>query len=211
MDNSPANPVPQANPQEQSPPVQPQKVKEERVSAKPVTKKKEHKDVKPKWAYTEKQLEDEEEENVDDLLAFTNNLDYDKYIDDLEVKHMITALKKRIDDIKNKEEDDWKNKIVDAWNNEKQSLKPSKVDIGGDDRSDVRSCASEAKSAASERSQRKYILRSSGLILIESISELKAKMEKHKKDWDTMVHFDSKYFELNLHIVNYHKEERSVT
>ena len=156
MDNSPAKPVPQANPQEQT--LVQHQVKEERVSAKPVTKKKEHKKVaKPQWAYTEKQLEEEEEENVDDLLAFTNNLDYDKYIDDLEVKHMITALKKRIDEIKNKEEDDWKNKIVDAWNNDKQALKTSKVDIGADDRSDVRSCASEAKSAASERSQRKYI------------------------------------------------------
>lgn len=169
FENSPAQPVPQANPQEQSPVHQ---VKEERVSAKPVAKKKEHKEVKPKWAYTEKQLEEEEDGNLDDLLAFTNNLDYDKYIDDLEVKHMITALKKRIDEIKHKEEDDWKNKIVDAWNNDKQ-LKPSKVDIGADDRSDVRSVASEAKSAASERSQ-------------QSISELKAKMEKHKKDWDTM-------------------------
>lgn len=170
VDDSPAKQVPQINPQQQAP-VQPQ-VKEERVSVKPVTKKKEHKELKPKWAYTEKQVEDEEEENVDDLLAFTNNLDYDKYIDDLEVKHMVTALKKRIDDLKNKEDDDWKNKIVDAWNNDKQALKPSKVDIG-DDRSDVRSMASEGKSVASERSQ-------------QSISELKAKMEKHKKDWDKM-------------------------
>lgn len=152
MDNSPAKQVPQANQQQQAP-VQPQ-VKEERVSAKPVTKKKEHKEVKPKWAYTEKQVEDEEEENVDDLLAFTNNLDYDKYIDDLEVKHMVNALKKRIDELKSKEDDDWKNKIVDAWNNDKQALKPSKVDIG-DDRSDVRSMASEGKSVASERSHRK--------------------------------------------------------
>jgi len=152
--------------QEQSP-VQ---VKEERVSTKPVTKKKEN---KPRWAYTEQQLEDEEEQNVDDLLQFTNNLNYDQYIDDLEVKHMVAALKKRIDEIKGKEEDDWKNKIVDAWNNERTSMKPSKVDIGADDRSDVRSCASEAKSAASEKSQ-------------QSIAELKAKMDKHKKDWDTM-------------------------
>jgi len=144
----------------------------ERVSAKPVTKKKENKE-KPRWAYTEQQLEDEEEQNVDDLLEFTNNLNYDQYIGDLEVKHMVTALKKRIDEIKGKEDDDWKNKIVDAWNNDRGTVKPSKVDIGGDDRSDCRSMASEGKSVASEKSH-------------QSISELKAKMEKHKKDWETM-------------------------
>jgi len=161
----------QANQQES--PVHTTHAKEERVSAKPAAnKKKENKD-KPRWAYTEKQLEDEEEQNVDELLEFTNNLNYDEYINDLEVKHMVTALRKRIDELKGKEEDDWKNKIVDAWNNEKPSVKPSKVDIGGDDRSDCRSVASEAKSAASERSQ-------------QSISELKAKMDKHKKDWDTI-------------------------
>jgi hypothetical protein len=74
---------------------------------------------------------------------------------------MIAALKNRINELE-REDQDWKNKIVNAWNNEedaradlKPSLKPHKVDIG-DDRSDVRSVASEAKSVASERSQSKY-------------------------------------------------------
>jgi len=164
---SPAKPS-QANQQESSPQNAVKKNKEEKAA-----KKKENKE-KPKWAYTEKQVVDEEEQDVDDLLEFTNNLDYDKYIDDLEVKHMITALKKRIDDIKGKEEDDWKNKIVDAWNDDRKSVKPSKVDIGYDGQSDARSVASEAKSAASEKTHK-------------SISELKAKLEnKEKKDWDKL-------------------------
>jgi len=138
-------------------------------------KKKEEKE-KPKWAYTEKQLEDEEEEDVDTLLEFTNNLDYDKYIDDLEVKHMIAALKKRINDIRSKEEESWKNNIVEEWNKEeeKKAVQPSKVDLSYDGRSDTRSVASEAKSAASERTH-------------QSIQELKAKIESNeKKDWDTL-------------------------
>jgi hypothetical protein len=166
---SPAKGPSQANQQESSPQNIVKKNKEEKAA-----KKKENKE-KPKWAYTEKQVVDEEEQDVDDLLAFTNNLDYDKYIDDLEVKHMITALKKRIDDIKNKEEDDWKNKIVDAWNNDdKKALKASKVDINYDDKSDARSVASENRSVASERTHK-------------SITELKAKLEaKEKKDWDNI-------------------------
>jgi len=168
---SPAKGPSQANQQEQSPSqnVVVKKNKEEKAAP----KKKENKE-KPKWAYTEKQLVDEEEQDVDDLLAFTNNLDYDKYIDDLEVKHMITALKKRIDDIKEKQEDDWKNKIVDAWNDEKKAMKTNKVDLNYDAQSDARSVASESRSVASERTHK-------------TISELKVKLDtKEKKDWDNV-------------------------
>jgi len=165
----------QADQQEQSSP-QPQiKKQESEKAAKAVAKKKKENMEKPKWAYNEQQVKDEEEQDIDDLLEFTNNLDYDKYIDDLEVKHMVSALKKRIDELKNRQEDDWKNNIVDAWNNEsKKPLNPNKVDIGCDDRSDARSTFSEAKSHASERTHK-------------SISELKAKMDANKKkDWDTI-------------------------
>lgn len=176
---SPAKKSSQANQQEQSPPQKPAKKHDEEKAVKSNTKKKENKE-KPKWAYTEKQVKEEEEEDVDELLEFTNNLDYDKYIDDIEVKHMISALKNRINDLKGKEEDEWKNKIVDAWNDDdnKKAMKPAKVDLNYDDRSDARSdarsMASEGKSVASERTQK-------------TITELKAKMEaKEKKDWDNM-------------------------
>jgi len=139
---------------------------------KPKQKKKEH-SLKPKWAYTEQQVKDEEEQDVDDLLEFTNNLDYDKYLNDLEVKHMVLALKKRIDEIKVQEEDDWKKKIVDEWNNERKTLATSKIDMNLDARSDTRSVASESKSVASERTQK-------------NIDDLKTKMASKNKEWDTM-------------------------
>jgi hypothetical protein len=139
---------------------------------KPKQKKKDQ-SLKPKWAYTEQQVKDEEEQDVDDLLDFTNNLDYDKYLNDLEVKHMVLALKKRIDEIKHKEDDDWKKKIVDEWNNERQALNTNKVDLNLDARSDTRSVASESKSVASERSQK-------------HIQDLKAKMTAKDKEWETM-------------------------
>lgn len=178
-EKSPAKGSSQANQQDQSSPQNPPKKHEEEKPVKSVTKKKENKE-KPKWAYTEKQVKEEEEQDVDELLEFTNNLDYDKYIDDIEVKHMIAALKNRIDDIKGKEEEEWKNKIVDAWNEDdnKKSIKPSKVDLNYDDksdaRSDARSMASEGRSVTSEKTHK-------------TISELKAKMEsKEKKEWDNI-------------------------
>lgn len=64
---------------------------------------------------------------------------------------MVAALKKRIDDLKDKEEDEWKNKIVDEWN--RKTVQPSKVDLNYDARSDARSVASESRSVASERTQ----------------------------------------------------------
>jgi len=148
--------------------------REEEKLTKAAAKKKES--LKPKWAYTEQQVKDEEEQDLDDLLAFTNNLNYDKYINDLEVKDMVIAMKKRIDELREKEEENWKNKIVDAWNKaeERQSVQPNRVDLSYDGRSDCRSVASESRSVASERSQ-------------QSITELKAKLAaKEKKDWDTI-------------------------
>jgi len=67
---------------------------------------------------------------------------------------MVTALKKRIDELKNKQEDDWKNKIVDEWNDRK-TIQPSKVDLNYDNRSD-RSMMSETRSVASEKSHSTY-------------------------------------------------------
>jgi len=158
---------------EQSSPVHYEKEEAVKPSKAPAKKK----ENKPKWAYTEDQVKAEEDEELDDLLNFTTNLDYDKYINDLEVRNMVNALKDRIDELKNQDqEEDWKNKIVDQWNGKsaKKTVQPSKVDIDMDARSDVRSVASESRSVASERTGK-------------SIQELKSKLEaKEKKDWDQL-------------------------
>jgi len=70
--------------------ISPKRVEEKPSKAvAPVAKKKES--FKPKWALTEQQVKDEEDQDVDDLLQFTNNLDYDQYINDMEVKTMVVA------------------------------------------------------------------------------------------------------------------------
>ena len=52
--------------------------------------------TKPMWAMTEEGLEDAEDEELDQLLNFANNLDYDKYVEDYEVRNALAAVKNRI-------------------------------------------------------------------------------------------------------------------
>jgi hypothetical protein len=56
---------------------------------------------RPAWAYTEgaqeKELEEMEEAELEDLLRFTEELDFDKYVEDMEVKTALENLKERID------------------------------------------------------------------------------------------------------------------
>lgn len=41
---------------------------------------------KPAWATTEKQLEDEKEKEIDDLIEFAYDLDYEQYMEDYEIR-----------------------------------------------------------------------------------------------------------------------------
>lgn len=51
---------------------------------------------KPKWAMTAEENEKDEDVEVDDLLAFTDELDFDQYIDDLEVKEALSFVQDRV-------------------------------------------------------------------------------------------------------------------
>eukprot|EP01038_Epipyxis_sp_PR26KG_P012691 gene12691-17016_t len=64
------------------------------------SKKAQSKSSKPAWALTENAAASAEEEyeldEVDDLIEFAKGLDFDKYIDDVEVQAMMERLRKRI-------------------------------------------------------------------------------------------------------------------
>lgn len=51
---------------------------------------------KPKWAFTEQQLGLDEEEDVDDLLNFANNLDYNQFIEDIEIRAALKAIRDKV-------------------------------------------------------------------------------------------------------------------
>ena len=72
------------------------------------------KNTKPAWATTEKEQEDAKEAEIDDLLEFAYDLDYDKYMDDFEVRQLFSIIKDRITEIK--KDQDWKKNIADEWN-----------------------------------------------------------------------------------------------
>lgn len=61
--------------------------KQSQQSAKaPSVNSKKSKGGKPAWARTEKQQEESKEAEIDELLEFAYDLDYDKYMDDFEVR-----------------------------------------------------------------------------------------------------------------------------
>lgn len=80
---------------------------------------------KPKWAMTqeeaEKVEEQQQEKEVDQLLQFVNELDYDKFISDLEVRQALEIVKERVEEIKKDKE--WKQKIAEKYNEENMSQK----------------------------------------------------------------------------------------
>lgn len=51
---------------------------------------------KPKWALTQEEAEQKEEKEVDELLEYVNELDLDKYMQDLEVQATLEVLQTRI-------------------------------------------------------------------------------------------------------------------
>eukprot|EP00937_MAST-01D_sp_MAST-1D-sp2_P006412 g6412.t1 len=59
--------------------------------------------ARPKWAMTEEQAEkadeDQEDEEAERLLDFASSLDFDKYIDDMEVRAMMEQVKNTVDEL----------------------------------------------------------------------------------------------------------------
>ena len=63
---------------------------------KPVAKKGKGGSKKPAWATTEKQQEEEKEKEIDDLLEFAYELDYEKYMEDFDVRQALEVIKQRV-------------------------------------------------------------------------------------------------------------------
>ena len=61
---------------------------------------------KPAWAQTEKQIEENKEAEIDELLEFAYELDYEKYMEDYEVRQALAIIKDRVTEIT--KQPDWK-------------------------------------------------------------------------------------------------------
>lgn len=75
----------------------------------------------------------EEDNEVDKLIEFAYDLDYEKYVEDFEVRQALEIMKQRIDEMKQDEE--WKKKIADEWNEIAEQEEADKRDrrIANDD------------------------------------------------------------------------------
>ncbi|OMJ72730.1 hypothetical protein SteCoe_28763 [Stentor coeruleus] len=77
------------------------------------SKESKHKE-KPKWAMTKEEVEFHEEKEVDNLLEYIQSLDYDSFIDDLEIRQALEIVKERVEEIKKDKE--WKQNIASKYN-----------------------------------------------------------------------------------------------
>ena len=87
---------------------------------------------KPAWAQTEKQQEEAKEAEIDELLEFAYELDYEKYMDDYEVRQALAIIKDRVNEVTKQE--DWKEKIAEEWNQagEEAQVAPSRPKLADD-------------------------------------------------------------------------------
>mgnify|MGYP001095717158 FL=1 len=70
--------------------------------------------ARPAWAKTEAQTEDAKEAEIDNLLEFAYELDYEKYMEDEEVRLALGAIKQRVN--KMTAENNWQENMTEEWN-----------------------------------------------------------------------------------------------
>lgn len=114
--------------------------------------------TRPAWAVTKKMEEEEKEKEVDDLIEFAYDLDYEKFMEDYEVRQALAIIQDRVKEIKQDEE--WKAKMADEWN------KAAQED------------ANEAKEAASQKAQSVYSYKSG-----VSKASVKSRVQEEMKKW----------------------------
>ena len=131
---------------------------------------------KPAWALTEKQAEDLKEEEIDDLLDFAYKLDYEKYIDDFEVKQALAILQNRVTELK--KDGKWKEHFVEKWNKKSDPEANMQKENPVQENIETQS----VKSAKSKCSQAKSIKS-----MVDTVKELKEKEKGEKPEWDKSV------------------------
>ena len=54
----------------------------------------------PVWAKTEGQIAKEKDQEIDDLIEFAYELDYEKFVEDMEVRQALALIKDRVEEMK---------------------------------------------------------------------------------------------------------------
>ena len=82
---------------------------------------------KPAWATTQKDQEETKEAEIDDLLEFAYDLDYDKFMEDFEIRQAFAIIQDRVKEIK--QDQDWKENIAEEWNQTAAEESPVLADL----------------------------------------------------------------------------------
>jgi|Transcript_72355 hypothetical protein len=64
------------------------------------------KSAKPKWAMTEEEAMDAELKETDDLVKFAEGLDFEKYLDDYEIREALSIMRERVEELKDERGED---------------------------------------------------------------------------------------------------------
>ena len=159
--------------------IEPKKVKEEVKKASTKQKQK-----KPVWALSEKEAEELEEQDVDSLLEFAYQLDYEKYIEDFEVRQALAILKERVKELK--QDENWKENFVAKWNHQYDDKELKKKDEQPEeDKKEIEEEVikeNELTKGKSVKSQAKSI-RS----VTDTIKDMEKKQKEEKPEWDKSV------------------------
>jgi len=78
----------------------------EKLADKPKKSKAKKGAEKPAWARTEKQTEEAKEAEIDELLEFAYELDYEKFMEDQDVRTALALIKNRVEEMT--KETNWK-------------------------------------------------------------------------------------------------------
>lgn len=180
----------------------PKKLKEE---VKKIAEQSKQERKKPAWTLTEKQAEEQEEQDVDELLEFAYQLDYEKYIEDFEIRQALSVLKERVQELK--QDENWKENFVARWNQQedpqqeivhtKEHLQRDKDPQEGeqqkeklkedqqredDEKEDQQKEELKSTKSKSVKSQAKSV-RS----VVDTIKDMEKKQKEEKPEWDKSV------------------------
>jgi len=75
---------------------------------------------KPKWAMTQEEAEHLSEEKIDDLLKFAENIDYEKHIQDIEIREALNLIKYKVENNDDQKPENENNQVEEKKEKEKQ-------------------------------------------------------------------------------------------
>lgn len=125
---------------------------------------------------TEKQTEEVKEAEIDDLLEFAYELDYEKYMEDYEIRQALAIIKDRVHEIT--QAPNWKEQMAEEWNQANQQ------EADGQAR---RVPAADRGDSASQVTYQSHVSRVSKASFASRVSEAKKREVEEKPEWNASV------------------------